>query len=218
MDGNRRWAKQRGLPTLAGHKKGVDTLKKVGHWCIDRGIRYLTVWAFSTENWSRPKKEVSYLMKLIREVAINEIDNFLKKGIRLNILGRLKELPDEVQTALQTAMAKTKDNTDLTLNVGVNYGGRAEIVDAVKDITQQGIAPDDISEDTLTKKLYHPEVPDVDMVIRTSGEQRSSGFMLWRAAYAEYHYCKSYWPAFSEKDLDTAIDDYAQRQRRFGGG
>ena len=217
MDGNRRWAKERGKPTLAGHREGVEALKRVGDWCLSQNIPYLTVWAFSTENWSRPKQEVSYLMKLIKQVAVKEIDEFMKRGAKLNIIGRLHELPEFAREAVEQAMEKTKHNTAITLNVGINYGGRAEIIDAIKKMIAAGITAAKVTEELVRQFLYLPDVPDPDMVIRASGEKRTSGFLLWEMAYAELFFSPSYWPDFGDQQMDQALADYHQRQRRFGG-
>lgn len=217
MDGNRRWAKERGLPAFMGHREGVQALKRVGGWCIDNGVKFITVWVFSTENWSRPKEEVSFLMKLIKEAAIKELNWFLKRGTKLNIIGRLKELPQESRDALENLVAKTKNNDKVTLSVGINYGGQAEIIDAVKKIIKQGIKAAKVTEEVIRENLYAPDVPYPDLIIRTSGEQRTSGFLLWEAAYSEYYFTQKHWPDFSGQDMEQAVADYQKRKRRFGG-
>ncbi len=217
MDGNRRWARELGKPTLAGHREGVEALKRVGDWCLAHNIPYLTVWAFSTENWSRPKQEVSYLMKLIKQVAIKEIDEFMKRGAKLNIIGRLHELPAFAHEAVDQAMEKTKNNTAITLNVGINYGGRAEIIDAIKKMITAGITAAKVTEELVRQFLYLPDVPDPDLIIRASGEKRTSGFLLWEMAYAELFFSPSYWPDFGSQQMDEALANYHNRQRRFGG-
>jgi len=218
MDGNRRWAQQKGLPTLKGHWAGYQVMKKIGQWCLDRGIKYLTVWAFSTENWKRSKKEVDYLMSLLRRALREEVEVFHKKGVRLNVLGRIEGLPKELQKEVYWAIEKTKKNTKAIFNLAINYGGRAEIVDVVKKIMNKGLKATKINESLIAKYLYSPSLPEPDLVIRTSGELRTSGFLLWESAYSELYFSKKYWPDFSEKDLDEAIEDYQKRERRFGGG
>lgn len=216
MDGNRRWAKERNLPTLLGHKKGVETLENVGDWCIARGIQYLTVWAFSTENWARPKDEISYLMKLMKEVAIKKVSVFMKKGVRLNILGRLSELPNETREAIQKAIETTKNNTKVVMNVAINYGGRGEIIDAIKKIIKEKIDPEKITEQMMSNFMYAPQVPEPDLVIRTGGAERSSGFLMWETPYSEWYYSKKKWPEFDEQELDHALEDFQNRVRNFG--
>jgi undecaprenyl diphosphate synthase len=216
MDGNRRWAKAKGLPTFEGHRQGVETFKKVGQWCLDRGIKYLTVFTFSTENWNRPKNEINYLLKLFKSILRNEIDKLDRKGVRFNVVGRIEGFPKILQQEMHRAMAKTKDNVKAIFSLALNYGGRAEIVDAVKKIIANGLKPERITEELFGKYLYSPEIPDPDLIIRTSGELRTSGFLLWEAAYSELYFCDKYWPDFSEKDLDTAIEEFGRRQRRFG--
>lgn len=216
MDGNRRWARAKGLPTFEGHRVGVETFKKVGQWCLERGIKYLTVFTFSTENWNRPEKEIDYLFELFKSILRNEIDALDKKGVRFNILGRIEGFPKVLQQEMRQAMAKTKKNVKAIFSLALNYGGRAEIVDAVKKIVAKGVKPEKITEEFFGKYLYAPEIPDPDLIIRTSGELRTSGFLLWEAAYSELYFCDKYWPDFSEKDLDGAIEEFGRRQRRFG--
>lgn len=216
MDGNRRWAKDHNLPSIFGHKKGVETLENVGDWCIARGIKYLTVWAFSSENWSRPEDEISYLMKLMKEVAISKVSVFMKKGVKLNILGRLSELPHETQDAIRKAVEKTKNNAKVIMNVAINYGGRNEILDAIKQIVKEKVESEKITQELVRSHLYAPEIPEPDLVIRTGGEQRTSGFLLWETHYSEWYFSKQRWPEFSEEELDRAIEDFKSRKRNFG--
>lgn len=216
MDGNRRWAKKRGLPALLGHKKGYDKILKVGNWCLERNIEVLTVWAFSTENWKRSKKEVSYLMNLLRKGLERDVRNMHKKGIKIQILGRLKELPKDLQKICQETMKLTKNNKKAILNIAMNYGGQAEILDAVNQIIKDKVKK--ATPQTIQKYLYDPKMLAPDLIIRTSGEQRTSGFLLWEAAYSELYFPKVCWPAFSEKHLDEALVEYQKRQRKFGGG
>jgi undecaprenyl diphosphate synthase len=216
MDGNRRWAKANGIPSLIGHKKGGETLKKVGSWCIDHGIKFLTVWAFSTENWNRPKDEISYLMKLLIHFAKQEVQELKRLGVKLQVIGRIKEFPEDVQEALRHAIDETKQNTRVTLNLALNYGGRAEIVDAIKKILKSKIDPESFSEKVMSDYLYVPTLPAPDLVIRTGGVVRTSGFLLWETPYTEWYFSKMRWPEFSEKELDMALLDFAGRQRNFG--
>ena len=216
MDGNRRWAKERGLAASEGHKAGYETLKRAGEWCLARGIALLTVFAFSTENWRRTKEEVGYLMGLLEQALSDELEFFIQKGIRLKVLGRLDELRPTLQDAIRRAVDATKDFEGHTLAICLNYGGRPELVDAVKKIVASGKAADQIDEATIQSALYLPEMPDPDLIIRTSGEERLSGFLLWQAAYSELHWTACHWPDFSEADLDEALAAYAARQRRYG--
>lgn len=216
MDGNRRWAKERGLPTFEGHKAGYDLLKNLGQWCLDRRIEMLTVFAFSTENWQRSKEEVGYLMGLLERALSEELEFFVQKGIRLKVIGRLEELRPTLQGAIVKAMEATKTFLDHTLVICLNYGGRPEIVDAVKRIVAAGTPVEAINEATIQQALYLPEMPEPDLIIRTSGEQRLSGFLLWEGAYSELYWAKCHWPDFSERELDAALEDFGARQRRYG--
>lgn len=217
MDGNRRWAKQKGLPTLAGHKKGYDKMKEVGDWCLDRGIEYMTVFAFSTENWKRSKKEVDYLMKLLLTGLTKELPVFMKKGIKLKVIGSRQGLSAALNQAIDQAEEKTAKNPKGTLNIAINYGGRLEIVEAVKKIIRQKKSPAEITEDLISKSVWTTGQPDPDIIVRTSGEQRLSGFLTWQSVYSELFFVSHHWPAFSQKDLDGILDEYHNRQRRFGG-
>lgn len=215
MDGNRRWAKRHGLPTLLGHKKGYDKVLKIGDWCLERSIKVLTVWAFSTENWDRSKEEISYLMNLLRDGLKRDILSLHQKGVKVQILGRLWQLPADLQKACQEAMALTKNNVKAVLNIALNYGGQPEIIDAVNQLIKDGVKK--VTPEIIQKYLYDPKMPPPDFIIRTSGELRTSGFLLWESAYSELYFTKTYWPAFSEKDLDEALVEYNKRERRFGG-
>lgn len=217
MDGNRRWAKSQGLPSVAGHQKGYAAMRNVANWCFERGIPNVTFWAFSTENWNRSKYEVSYLMRLMKRALTDELTDFEKKNIRLKISGRLQGLPEGLRETLLNAMEKTRKNTAGIINIAFNYGGREEIVDAVKRLVRNHVKPEDISADVLSQQMYGAGMPDPDFIIRTSGEVRHSGFLLWGSAYSEYYFCPKMWPAFSEGDLDAAITEYQKRHRRFGG-
>ena len=216
MDGNRRWAKKRGLPVLAGHRYGYATFKKVGDWCLDRGIEVLSIYAFSSENWKRSKKEVGYLMKLLLLALSNEVSDLHRKNVRIVIIGRVKELPKNLQLRITQAVELTKNNTRSTLQIAINYGGRTEIVDAVKKVMKTAKNISAITEKSLAEAMYSAHQPDPDLIIRTSGEQRLSGFLTWQSVYSELVFIKKNWPDFSERDLDLALQEYRRRQRRFG--
>lgn len=216
MDGNRRWAKRRGLPSLAGHRRGYDVFKKAGIWCLDRGIEVLTVYAFSTENWQRSKKEVNYLLRLLTLALSKEVDDLHRKNIRITVIGRMYELPQRLQKHIQAATELTKHNTRGTLQLAINYGGRTEIVDAMKKIFRTAKSASKITEQSISQAMYTKLQPDPDMIIRTSGEMRTSGFLAWQAVYSELYFTKKNWPDFTERDLDAALTEFKQRQRRFG--
>jgi undecaprenyl diphosphate synthase len=216
MDGNRRFARERGLPTLEGHRAGYQTVKKLGDWCLARRIEVVTLWAFSTENWKRAQDEVGYLMDLLEWSLRNDVGEFDKKGIRLKVIGQRDRLRPSIIEGINNAEERTKNNTKMTLVIALNYGGRTEIIDAMKRLVQAGISVDQIDEAKVTSAMYWPDMPEPDLIIRTSGEERLSGFLLWQAPYAELFWCKKNWPDFSEQDLDTALEDYTNRQRRYG--
>lgn len=217
MDGNRRWAKDKGLPTLEGHRRGYNKMKEVGDWCIQRGIEYITVYAFSTENWKRSQEEVDYLMRLLEDALTKELHEFTKRGIRLKVIGSRDRLPESVVKAIDHAEKETANNTKGTLNMAINYGGRLEIVEAVKKIVDQKKSSTDIDEGLISDNIWTAGQPDPDIVVRTSGEQRLSGFLTWQAVYSELFFIENHWPGFTEKDLDGILDDYNNRNRRFGG-
>lgn len=216
LDGNRTWARARGLPTFEGHRRGYDRLKEFGDWCIARGIPVVTAFAFSTENWNRAPDEVAYLMELLELALGREVGEFDKRGVRLKVIGRREGLPEAIIRAADAAEERTKNNTKITLQLAINYGGRPEIVDAAKRAIASGMRPDDLTEERFASFLYGQGVPDPDLIIRTAGHQRISGFLLWGAAYSEFHFTPTLWPDFSEKDLDAALEDYANRTRKFG--
>ncbi|MFA5129911.1 MAG: polyprenyl diphosphate synthase [Patescibacteria group bacterium] len=216
MDGNRRWAKERGLPSLKGHQAGYEALKNLGDACLNRGIETITVFAFSTENWKRTQEEVGYLMDLIELALRNELDFFDSRNIRIKVIGRRDGLRPSVLEAIENAEKKTASNTKATLCIAVNYGGQAEIVDAVKALVADGVAADAIDEKAITSRMYWPDMPAPELIIRTSGEERLSGFLLWQSAYSEFYWCKKHWPDFDEHELDSALEEFAIRQRRFG--
>ena len=217
MDGNRRWARSRGLPTFEGHRRGYDVMKKLPDWCSKKGIEIITVFAFSTENWKRSKNEVNYLMSLIRKAVDEELENFYKNGYKVIVSGRIDELPNGLAEKCYQAIEKTKNNNKAILNICLNYGGRAEIVDAVKKIVKSGIKEDEIDEDLIKKYLYAPDLPMPDIIVRTSGEQRLSGFQIWEGAYSELYFINKHWPDFKQEDIDLIIKEYQKRERRFGG-
>jgi undecaprenyl diphosphate synthase len=216
MDGNRRWAKKRGQPLLSGHQQGSEILKKIGNHCLKRGVKILTVYAFSTENWNRSKNEVAYLLDLLRKFLREDIEELHKKNIQLRFIGRIKELSRDVQELIEEAVQLTKNNTRGILSIALNYGGRFEIIDAFKNIIKKKIPLEKFTEKVVSDNLYTSGLPDPDLIIRTSGEQRLSNFLTWQSAYSEFYFVKKHWPEFSEKDLDGAIDEYSKRTRRFG--
>lgn len=221
MDGNGRWAKKRGRPKIMGHIAGGKTVDEITEACRKLGIEALTLYAFSTENWKRPKKEVGALMSLLCDRLKEKYEKLKKNNIRLNAIGRLNELPDKVKKSLFDVMQKTAANDGMVLTLALNYGGRSEITDAAKAIAVKAkkgeIAPEDITENTFAEFLYTKGLPEVDLMIRTSGEMRVSNFLLWQISYAELCVTKKLWPDFQKKDLEEAILDFQKRQRRYGG-
>jgi undecaprenyl diphosphate synthase len=216
LDGNRRWAREHGLPTMEGHKKGYENLKNVAQYAFKQGVKYVSAYVFSTENWKRSAEEVDYLMKLLIWVSRHEIKELDKENIRVQFLGEEERLSQDVISAMESAEERTKDNTGGTLLICLNYGGHQEIATAMNKILIKNPGIQEVSQEMIEKHLYKPDVPAVDMIIRTSGEQRISNFMLWRAAYSELYFTDVHWPAFSEQDLQLALDNFAARQRRFG--
>lgn len=216
MDGNGRWAQRRHLPRIAGHRAGERNLHRILRACADIGVSMLTVYAFSTENWGRPAGEVNGLMALFADASERETRNLHRNGVRVRHVGSMEGVPKHLKDAIERAVELTKDNQRITLNVAFNYGGRAEIVAAVKRIVAAGVPPEEIDEATISRYLYTAHLPDPDLVIRTAGEMRLSNFLLWQAAYSEYYATPTLWPDFSEDDLHAAIDAYAARCRKFG--
>jgi undecaprenyl diphosphate synthase len=216
MDGNGRWAKARRLPRLAGHRAGVENVRPVLEGCVEFGVPMLTIWAFSTENWRRPKAEVQGLIRLLGETIDRQLEELHQEGVRLNHIGRLDRLPKRLQKRVHEAIELTKNNTRITLNVAFDYGGRDEIAHAVRRIIQDKVPAEDVTEDLISHYLYTAGLPDPDLIIRTSGEFRTSNFMLWQGAYAEYHVTPTYWPDFGKDQLYEALQSYAMRERRFG--
>jgi len=213
LDGNRRWAKERGLPTFEGHRKGLEKIKEVVKWSQERGIKILTLFVFSTENWNREKKEVDYLMKLAEKIISDNLEKLNKEGVKVRTIGQRERLPKFLQEKINKAEELTKNNDKMTLNFAISYGGRAEIVQAIKNIVDKKIPVDKITEDIIKENLW---TSDVDLIIRTGKERRISNFLIWQAAYSELYFSEKYWPAFSQKDLDKALTEYNNRQRRFG--
>jgi len=216
MDGNGRWAKERGLPRLAGHEAGGKNIRPVVKIFADYGVRYLTLYAFSTENWSRPRLEVAGLVGLLAKKINQETQAFHQENIRLVHLGRLDRLSPKLREKVKAAVELTKNNTGLTLCLAFDYGSRDEIVQAARRIADAGIPGDNIDEPVFARYLYSPDIPDPDLVIRTGGESRLSNFLLWQAAYSELYFTPVLWPDFGHKDVEEALSEYKQRQRRFG--
>jgi undecaprenyl diphosphate synthase len=216
MDGNGRWARARGLPRLAGHRAGVDNLRRVIEAATEFGIRYLTIYAFSTENWSRPPDEVRGLLNILEDVIDRELQSLNKNGVQLRHIGRLERLSPELQAKVHQAVEMTQHNERLVLNIAWNYGGRDEIVEAVHRIMENGVLPDDVDEDLVSQYLYTAGIPDPDLIIRTSGELRASNFLIWQGAYSEWYVTPTYWPDFGRDELLEALWEYARRDRRFG--
>ena len=216
MDGNRRWAKEKNLPSAMGHKKGVDALKKTLRACNDFGIKYLTVYAFSTENWNRKKEEVDFLMELLAITLTNELAEMHAEGVVISFIGDTTKLSEKLQKILQNSVETTKNNTGVHLQIAFNYGSRDEIVHAVKNIAAKGIRSEDITEDLISENLYTKNIPDPDLLIRTGGEMRISNYLLWQIAYSEIYITKQYWPEFDKNSLVIAIEEFHNRQRRFG--
>lgn len=217
MDGNGRWAKQRGLPRLAGHRAGTDNIRRVVEDFDGYQVKYLTLYAFSTENWSRPRAEVRGLLRILGQVIDREIMSLHEKGVKLRYLGRLDGLSKRLQAKVSKAVKLTRNNTNIGLSLAFNYGGRAEILDTIRRIVKEGVAPEDITESLFSSYLYISDIPDPDLIIRTAGEMRLSNFLIWQGAYSEYYSTPTLWPDFGEKDIENALVAYSQRERRFGG-
>lgn len=217
IDGNRRWARKRGKPTFFGHKKGYESVKKIAKYAFNNDVKFLSIYAFSTENWKRDKEEVSYLMDLIKLVITKDLRELNNEGIKIIISGDRSAFSKELQEVMSKAIDLTKNNKKGVLNLCLNYGGRAEILNAIKNIMKDKVGVDKVDEKLFTKYLYTKDVPDPELIIRTSGEQRLSGFLTWQSVYSEFYFPKKDWPAFTEKDLDKAIEEFQKRGRRFGG-
>jgi undecaprenyl diphosphate synthase len=217
MDGNGRWAESRGLPVAEGHRAGTKALRRTVEAAIDLGIESLTVYAFSTENWTRPPDEVDALMEIFHETIDRELPDLCKQGVRTRFIGRRDRAPDELRRRMEELETETAANSRLELWIAFDYGGRAEIVDAARRLVEDGVAAEAVDEEALGRRLYAPGLPDPDLLIRTSGELRVSNFLLWQLAYAELVFVDTLWPDFGDEDLRTALDQYARRRRRFGG-
>ncbi len=216
MDGNRRWAKEKNLPSAMGHKKGVDALKTTLRACKDFGIKYLTVYAFSTENWKRKKEEVDFLMELLAITLTNELAEMHSEGVVISFIGDISKLSDKLQKILANSVETTKNNSGVHLQIAFNYGARDEIVHAVKSIVEKGVKSEDITEEMISENLYTKNIPDPDLLIRTGGEKRISNYLLWQIAYSEILVTDEYWPEFGRDSLAEAVEEFKNRQRRFG--
>ncbi len=215
MDGNGRWARERGLPRLAGHRAGTENLRRIIEACVEFGIQYLTIYAFSTENWARPRDEVEGLMDIMEEVIDREVPKLHEQGVQIRHLGKMEGIRPELQKKLREAVELTRNNTRLVLNVALNYGGRDEIVQAIRKMMRDGLSPEEVTEERVAQYLYTAGLPDPDLIIRTSGEYRMSNFLLWQSAYAEWYFTPVYWPDFDKEELRKALEEYARRRRRF---
>ena len=216
MDGNRRWAKERNLPSAIGHKKGVEALKETLRACNDFGVKYLTVYAFSTENWNRKQEEVDFLMELVAITMTNELAEMHDEGVQIRFIGDLTRLSDKLQKILNDAVETTKNNTGVVLQIALNYGARDEITNAIKSIVASGVNLDEITPELISDSLYTAGVPDPDVLIRTGGEQRISNYLLWQIAYSEIIIKNEFWPEFGKNLLAESIQEFGKRQRRYG--
>lgn len=216
MDGNGRWASSRGLPRLAGHRAGTENLRRVIEACVEFGIKYLTIYAFSTENWSRPMEEVQGLMRIFEDVIDRELQELYDQGVQLRHIGRLDRLRPAFRKKVLHAIEFTKSNNRLILNVAFNYGGRDEIVCAIQRMIQDGVKPEEVNDDLVSEYLFTAGIPDPDLIIRTSGEVRGSNFLIWQGAYSEWYFPPTYWPDFDKEELRRALEEYSHRERRYG--
>ncbi|HUS17140.1 MAG TPA: polyprenyl diphosphate synthase [Chloroflexia bacterium] len=216
MDGNGRWAKQRGLPRLAGHRAGTENIRNIVQACVEQGVEYMTLYAFSTENWSRPDNEVQGLLRILAEVIERETPELDRNGVQLRHLGSMDGVPQDLADAINGALAFTAHNNRLILSVAFNYGGRAEIVEAVRRIVRAGLPADAIDEAAISEHLYTADIPDPDLIVRTAGEQRLSNYLIWQAAYAEYWFTPVYWPDFDKDVFYEALAAFSRRKRKFG--
>jgi len=215
-DGNRRWAKQKGIASLDGHRQGYNNLLDFSEWCKNRGVKVLTAFGFSTENWNRTKEEVDYLMKLLEGCLVDNLDKYAKDDVRVRIIGQKERLPESLQKAVKTAEEATANNSSLFLNFAISYGGKWDILNAVKKIIQEGVPADQIDEKLFENHLSTTGLPAPDFIIRAGGEMRMSNFVLWQAAYSELYFSPKLWPDFTEQDLDEALAEFDRRSRRFG--
>jgi undecaprenyl diphosphate synthase len=221
MDGNGRWAQARGLPRVEGHRKGADSVRAACEVCVELGIKHLTLYCFSNENWKRPKDELDFLMELLRKFLVEQCKTLLEKNVKLTVIGRRQGLPEDVLKEMDSVIEQSKECTGLHLCLAINYGSRQEMVDGVRKIAQQvqlgNLKVDNIDETTISRSLYTSEMPDPDLLIRTSGEMRISNYLLWQISYSELYITKRLWPEFGREDMLKAIEDYSKRHRRFGG-
>ncbi len=217
MDGNGRWATQRGLPRRSGHRAGTENIRRVLERFGDHGVRYVTLYGFSTENWTRPESEVKAILRLLGFFLRREVNNLHKNNVHLRLAGHLEHLPERLQQQVLDALELTANNDGLTLNIAFSYGGRDEIVNAVRRLMQEGMGPDDVTEEAIRDRLFTADSPDADLIIRTGGETRISNFLLWQSAYAELYFTDAFWPDFGREDIDIALAEYGRRKRRFGG-
>lgn len=216
MDGNGRWAASRGLPRLAGHKAGTENLRRVIRACVEFGVQYMTIYAFSTENWGRPREEIDGLMHILEDVIDRELDELAEEGVQLRHIGHLEALSPMLREKVLHAIEITRGNQRMVLNLAFNYGGRDEIVCAIRDMIREGLRPEDISADVVSDHLFTAGIPDPDLIIRTSGEMRISNFLIWQGAYSEWYVTSTFWPDFDREELLKALIDYGQRDRRYG--
>jgi undecaprenyl diphosphate synthase len=217
MDGNGRWAISRGLPRLAGHRAGTENLRRIITACTEFGVKFLTIYAFSTENWGRPREEVDGLMHILEDVIDKELAELNKEGVQLRHIGRLERLDPKLQEKVLEAIELTKNNNRLVLNVAFNYGGRDEIICAIQRIIKDGIKTEDVTSDLVSQYMFTAGIPDPDLIIRTSGELRVSNFLIWQGAYSEWYVTSVFWPDFDKEELRKALDTFAKRDRRYGG-
>lgn len=215
-DGNRRWARGKGLHTLEGHKKGYENLLDFSEWCKSRGVKVLTAFGFSTENWNRSPEEVAYLMKLLEDCLVDNIDKYQKDNVRVRVIGQRDRLPESLRKAITETEEATKNNSSLFLNLAISYGGKWDILNAVKKIIEEKIPPEKVDEKLFESYLSTAGLPNPDFIIRAGGEKRMSNFVLWQAAYSELYFSPKMWPEFTEQDLDEALEEFDRRQRRFG--
>ena len=216
MDGNGRWAKKRGLPRLLGHRQGTENLRRIIKACVRAGVRYLTIYAFSTENWGRPQDELKGLMQIFNDAFVNEISELVREGVRILHIGQREGIPADLLNKIDQAVERSEDNRRLILSVGLNYSGQNEIMHAVRKIVASSVAPEEVTESLISENLFTAGTPDPDLVIRTSGEYRISNFLLWQSAYAEWDFPETLWPDFGVEELYASIERYAKRDRRFG--
>jgi undecaprenyl diphosphate synthase len=217
MDGNGRWARARGLPRLMGHRAGTENIRRIVHACVENNVKYLTLYAFSTENWNRPTSEVQGLMRILAEVIERETPELDREGAQIRHLGHMEGVPQALQDAIKYALTTTQHNNRLVLSVCFNYGGRDDVVRAVRAIVASGIKPEDITEETISQHLFTAGIPDPDLIVRTAGEMRLSNFLIWQAAYAEYYSTPTLWPDFGKESFYEALVEYSRRNRKFGG-